>query len=247
MMMSARTNFLWTGDLVSQVVAIVVSMMAIMVLLPHLLAGSRDLPAFAYFTNVALAVVTLLNVFSCLGRWERTKQRVAAVTAHRGQALVCWRYDQQAWQAYAQAERRRAYMYLAKWSAPFLFVGAFVLYMLLQAFGSSFFWPLLSAMGVNLLVVLVRVGILPYYRIRQTVPTAIITPEGLCIGGCAYFWRQGDATLDAITLRQGLAQVLEFKLRVQQGRRAVSQTVYIPVPLGHGTEAATTVAALAPK
>ena len=43
------------------------------------------------------------------------------------------------------------------------------------------------------------------------------------------------------------AQVLEFNLRVQQGRRAVSQTVYVPVPLAHGTEAETVVAALAPK
>ena len=78
-------------------------------------------------------------------------------------------------------------------------------------------------------------------------PTAIITPEGLCIGGCAYFWRRGDATLCAVTLRQGEAEVLEFKLRVQHGRRTANQTVCVPVPLGHRTEADTVVAALASK
>lgn len=245
--MVARTNFLWPGDLVSQVVAIVVSMTAIMFLLPVLLAGSRELLTFTYLRNGLLLLITLLNVLSCLGRWQRIQQRVAVVTAHQGQALVGWRYDPPTWQAYAKRERRRAYMRLAQWSVPVLLIGALVIYSLLETFGAHLFWPLLDAIGANLLVIFVRIGVLPYYRILHTAPAALITLDGLCIGGNAYFWRRGDATLCAVALQHDQVQQLEFKLRVQYGRTRAIETVQVPVPAGRVAEAETVVAVLAPK
>ena len=85
--MVARTKFLWPGDLVSQVVSIVISMTAVMVLLPYFLAGSRGFSPFVYVVNVCLGLITLINVIVIIGRWQRTKQRVIAMSIHRGQAL----------------------------------------------------------------------------------------------------------------------------------------------------------------
>lgn len=242
--MVARTNFLWPVDLVSQVISIVASMTAIMFLLPYFLVGNGGFPTFAYLINGALAFITIINVFIIIGRWQRTKQRVGAVSAHRGQALVCWHYDQQTWQVYAQRERRHAYRLLAQWSIPFLFIGVFVVYMWLQSFGQQIFWPMLIGIGVNLLVILVKVGLLPYYRILNTAPEAIITPDGLCIGGSVYFWRQGNATLRSVTLQEGQPSMLEFKLRVQNGRSTSTQWVRVPVLPGCEAEAQQVVEAL---
>lgn len=243
----AQKNLLWPVDLVSQVVSIVVSMTAIMLLLPFVLSGRPGFAAITYSLNGALAIIMLVNVFMIIGRWQRTKQRVSAMSVYHSQVLAHWRYDQKTWRAYAESERRYAHSYLARWTLPGLIIGLSVVYLWLQLFGQQVLSPLLTAGSVNLLVLLVKTGLLPYYRVLNTPSEAIITPDGLCIGGGAYFWRQGNAKLCTVNLQQGQPSMLVFNLRVQNGRTTSTQSVRIPVPVGCAAEAATVVDALTPQ
>ena len=244
--MVARTNFLWVGELVSQVVSILVSIAAVMVLVPYFLGANRGFPDFGYFIYFFFGFITLVNLGIVVWRWRRTQQRVDEISTQPERWLARWRYDEWTWQEYAQTERRRAYGTVAKWSLPILLIGVFVGYVWLQMFSQQILWPMLTVIGINLAVLLFQVGILPYYRILNTAPEAIITPEGVCIGGNAHFWQQGNATLRSVTLVQGQPSVLEFKLRVQNGRNSSTQWVRVPVLSGYEPQAQQVVAQLAP-
>jgi len=244
--MVARTNFLWLGDLVSQVLSILVSIAAVMFLVPYFLGGNADFPAFGYFIYFFFGFITLINIGIVIWRWRRLKQRVDEISTQPDQWLARWHYDEWTWQEYAQTERRRAYWTAAKWSLPILLIGVLVVYIWLQLFGQQILWPLLIVIGVNLMVLLLQVGILPYYRILNTAPEAIITPEGICIGGNAYFWQKGNASLRSIALVQGQPSALEFKLRVQNGRNSSIQRVRVPVLSGYEKQAQQVVERLTP-
>lgn len=245
--MLARTNFLWSIDLVSQVISTVVSMTALMLLLPYVLSSRAEVATLAYGINSALAIIMVTNVLMIIGRWQRTQQRVGAISVYHSQALVHWHYNQKTWRAYAESEWDHAFRLLARWLLPGVMLGGAVVYIWLQVFGEQILWPLLSAVGVNLFVLLAKTGLLPYYRILNTRPEAIITPDGLYIGGVVHFWRQGNAMLRAVTLQQGQPHVLQFNLRVQNGRTTSTHHVRIPVPPGCEVEAATVVDALNPE
>lgn len=244
--MVARTNFLWIGDLVSQVVSILVSIAAVMVLLPYFLGANAEFPDFGYFIYFFFGFITLINIGTVVWRWRRTQQRMDEVSTHPEQWLARWRYDSWTWQEYAQSERRRAYGSIAKWSLPILLIGAFVGYVWLQMFGQQIRWPMLTVIGINLAVLLFQVGILPYYRILHTAPEAIITPEGVCIGGNAYFWQKGNARLRSVALVQGQPNTLEFKLRIQNGRNSSTQVVRVPVLSSNETQAQQVIEKLTP-
>lgn len=243
--MVARTNFLWIGDLVIQVVFLLVSIGAVMFLMPYFLGVNGGFPDFGYFIYFFFGIITLINMGIVIWRWQRTKQRVDAIITQPAQWLARWRYDQWTWEAYAQRERRRAYGAAAKWSLPILLIGALVGYVWLQMVGQQILWPMLTVIGINLAILFFQVGILPYYRILNTAPEAIITPEGVCIGGNAYFWHQGNARLRAVTLVQGQPSTLEFKLRVQNGRNSSTQVVRVPVMSGNEGQAQQVVERLA--
>ena len=105
---------------------------------------------------------------------------------------------------------------------------------------------MLAVMAVNLLALLVQTGILPYYRILNTAPAAIITADGLCIGGSAYFWRQGNASLRALSFTPGQPNTLDFTLRVRKGRNSSTQTIRVPVPVGNEAQAQQVIERLTP-
>src|SRR6476469_1552514 len=100
--MVERTNFLWLGDLVGQVVLFLTSIAAVMFLVPHFLAGNSEFPPFGYFIYYFFGFITLINIIIVIVRWRRMKQRVDAVSVHPEQWLVRWHYDQWTWQEYAQ-------------------------------------------------------------------------------------------------------------------------------------------------
>lgn len=245
--MVTRTNFLWVGDLVSQLLSILVSIAAVVLLLPYLLGGSSELLAFTYIVYFFFGFVTLINLGIILWRWLRMQRRIAAICAQPAQWLVRWRYDHWTWQQYAQSERTQAYGAVAKWSIPFLLISAIVAYMWSQVLDQQVLGPLLTIIGLNLGVLFLQGAVLPYYRILNTAPEAIITAEGLCIGGNAYFWQQGNANLQSVDLAPGQPGALAFKLRVRRGRNRSTQVVRVPVLPGHETQAQQVVTALTPK
>jgi len=230
--MVARTNYLWIGELIGQLLAILINTTSVLFLLPYFFGLGVEGAAFLNLVYLFFGVITLINVIAIGWQWRRTQQRLDAINAQPTQWLARWHYDQWTWQAYAQRERSQHYWTVAKWSVPFLLIAAFVSYMWLQTFGQPILWPMLTVMAVNLLALLVQTGILPYYRILNTAPEAIITAEGLCIGGATYFWRQGNATIRSLVLVKGQPDMLEFKLRIRRGRSSSAPTVYVPVPTG---------------
>lgn len=244
--MVARTNFLWIGELVGQLLTILINTASVLFLLPYLFGFVAADAAFPYFIYFFFGLVTLVNLIFISWQWHRIQQRLNTITAQPAQWLARWSYDQWTWQAYAQRERRRHHGTIAKWSVPFLLITAFVSYMWLQTFGQRILWPMLAVMGVNLLVLLVQTGILPYYRILNTAPEAIITADGLCIGGAAYFWRQGNATLRSLALIQDQLNTLAFTLRVRKGRNRSTQVVHVPIPAGYEVQAQQVIDRLTP-
>lgn len=188
--MVARTNLLWSGELVGQLLTILVNTASVLFLLPYFFGLGAEGAAFRKLVYLFFGVITLINIIAIGWQWRRTQQRLDVINAQPAQWLARWQYDQWTWQEYAQRERNRHYWTIVKWSVPFLLITAFVSYMWLQTFGQPILWPMLAVMGVNLLMLLVQTGISPYYRILNTAPEAIITADGLCIGGSAYFWRQ---------------------------------------------------------
>lgn len=245
--MVARTNLLWLGELVSQLLIILVNIASILLLLPYFFGLGAEGAAFLNLVYLFFGVITLINVIAIGWQWRRTQQRLDAINADPGQWLARWHYDQWGWQEYAQRERSRRYWTIAKWSLPILLIATFVSYMWLQTLGQRILWPMLTVMGVNLLALLVQTGILPYYRILNTAPEAIITADGLCIGGSAYFWRQGNASLRALNFVAGQPNTLDFTLRIRKGRNSSTQTVRVPVPVGCEAQAETIIGMLAPK
>ena len=235
--MVMRTNFLWLGDLVSQVIAMVAGMAAVMVLLPHFFAVNGESPTFGAFMYLFFWFITLLNVGSTIWHWQRRQRRIDAVSMQPEKWLARWHYDQWTWQTYAETERRQAYWSLAKWSIPVLLIGAFVTSMWLQIFGQPILWPLLVVIGINLTVLLLQVGVLPYYRVLHTAPEAIITKESVWIGGAVYFWQQDNTGRCAVTLVQGQPSTLEFKLQIRNGRNSSNPRVRVPVPAGYEQQA----------
>lgn len=244
--MVARTNFLWVGDLVSQLLSILVSIAAVVLLLPYLL-GSSELLSFTYTVYFFFGFVTLINLGIILWRWQRMQRRIEAICAQPAQWLARWHYDHWTWQQYAQSERSQSYGAVAKWSIPFLLISAIVAYLWSQVLDQQVLAPLLTIIGLNLGVFFLQGTVLPYYRILNTAPEAIITPAGLCIGGSAYFWQEGNASLQSVDLAPGDPSALEFKLRVRRGRNRSTQVVRVPVLPGHETQAQQVVIALAPK
>ena len=242
--MVARTNTLWIGELVGQLLTILVNTASVLFLLPYFFGLGAEGAAFLNLVYLFFGVIILINVIAIGWQWRRTQQRLDAINADPTQWLARWHYDQWTWQAYAQRERSRHYWTIAKWSIPFLLMAAFVSYMWLQTFGQSILWPMLAVMGVNLLALLVQTGILPYYRILNTAPSAIITAEGLCIGGSAYFWRQGNASLRALSFTPGQPNTLDFTLRVRKGRNSSTEIIRVPVPIGCEPQAETIISIL---
>ena len=244
--MVARTNTLWIGELIGQVLAILINTTSVLFLLPYFFGLGAEGAAFPNLFYLFFGVITLINVIAIGWQWRRTQQRLDAISAEPAQWLARWHYDQWTWQAYAQRERSRHYWTVAKWSIPFLLIAAFVSYMWLQTFGQPILWPMLAVMGVNLLALLVQSGILPYYRILNTAPEAIITAEGLCIGGAAYFWKQGNDSLRSLAFVHGQPNTLDFTLRVRKGRNSSTQSVRIPVPAGSEVQAQQVIDRLTP-
>jgi hypothetical protein len=242
--MAARTNYLWIGELVGQLLAILINTVSVLFLLPYFWGFDAALPAFGSLVYFFFGFITLINLIALGWRWRRTQQRLDTISAQPARWLARWHYDQWTWQEYAQRERNQSYWTLAKWSIPFLGIAGFVAYVWLQFFGQPILAPLLTVMGVNLLVLLVQIGVLPYHRILNTAPEAIITAEGVCIGGSAYFWQQGNTRLRSLTLVEGQPSTLEFKLRVQNGRNRSSPIVRVPVPAGYESQAQQVVARL---
>ena len=244
--MIARTNTLWIGEWVGQLFVILVNRASLLILLPYFLGLGAENTAFFNLVYLFLGVITLINIAVIGWQWRRTQQRLDAINADPTQWLARWHYDQWTWQAYAQRERRQHYWVIAKWSIPVLFFTAFISYIWLQAFGQSILWPMLAVMGVNLLALLVQIGILPYYCILNTAPEATITADGLCIGGSAYFWRQGNASLRALRFTPGQPNTLDFTLRIRKGRNSSTQTIHVPVPVGNEAQAQQVIERLTP-
>lgn len=245
--MVARTNFLWIGELIGQLLVIVINTASVLFLLPYIFGFDADVAGFRYLVYFFFGAITLINIIAISWQWRRTQQRLDAMRAQPTQWLVRWHYDQWAWQEYAQRERSRRYGLAAKWSIPFLAIVAIVAYMWLQFFGQRILWPMFAVMGVNLLALLVQTAILPYYRILNTAPEALITAEGVCIGGSAYFWQRGNASLQSISWQQGQSPTLDFILRVRKGRNRLTETVRVPVPAGYETQAQQVVERLTTK
>ena len=245
--MVARTNTLWIGELIGQLLAILINTTSVLFLLPYFFGLGVEGAAFLNLVYLFFGVITLITVSVIGWQWRRTQQRLAAIDADPTQWLARWHYDQWSWQAYAQRERSRHYWTIAKWSVPFLLIAAFVSYMWLQTFGQQVLWPMLAVMGVNLLTLLVQSGILPYYRILNTAPAAIITADGICIGGSAYFWRQGNASLRALNFVPGQPNTLDFTLRIRKGRSSSTEIIRVPVPAGNEAQAENIVGLLLQK
>lgn len=100
--------------------------------------------------------------------------------------------------------------------------------------------------GVNLLALLVQSAVLPYYRILNIAPEAMITADGLCTGGRSYFWRQGNANLRALSFMPGQPNTLDFTLHIRKGRNSSTQTIRVPVPVGNEVQAQQVIARLVP-
>ena len=245
--MVARTNLLWLGELVSQLLIILVNISSILFLLPYFFGLGAEGAAFLNLVYLFFGVITLINVVAIAWQWRRTQQRLDAINADPAQWLARWHYDQWSWQEYAQRERSRHYWTIVKWSVPFLLIAAFVIYIWLQIFGQPILQPMLAVMGVNLLALLVQSAVLPYYRILNTAPEAIITADGICIGGSAYFWRQGNASLRSLNFVPGQPNTLDFTLHIRKGRNSSTQTIHIPVPIGCEPQAETIIGMLTPK
>lgn len=235
--MVTRTNFLWVGDLVSQVVVTVASIAAFIVVIPYFFAAVGKAPTVDTGLYRFFGLIVLINIGYTIWRWQRTQRWMDAVRMHPEKWLAHWHYDQRAWQTYAESERSQAYWSLAKWSLPVLLLGALITYGWLQILGLSIFGPLLVVIVINLAIVLLEVGVLPYYRVLQTTPQALITEESVWIGGTVYFWRHDNSSLRAVRLIQGQPNTLEFKLQVHTGRYPSFPSVRVPVPPGYEQQA----------
>ncbi len=244
--MVARTNLLWLGELVGQLLMILVNTASVLFLLPYFFGLGTEGATFLNLVYLFFGVITLINVVAIGWQWRRTQQRLDAITADPAQWLARWHYDQWTWQEYAQRERSRHYWTIAKWSIPILLIAAFVSYLWLQTFGQRILWPMLAVMGINLLALLVQNAVLPYYRILKTAPEAIITADGLYIGGSAYFWRQGNASLRSLNFVPGQPNTLDFALCIRKGRNSSTQTIRVPVPVGNEAQAQQVIARLVP-
>lgn len=145
--MVARTNLLWLGELVGQLLTILVNTASVLFLLPYFFGLGAEGAAFLNLVYLFLGAITLSNVIAIGWQWRRTQQRLDAINADPAHWLASWHYDQWTWQEYAQRERRRHYWTIARWSIPFMLIVAFVSYVWLQTFGQRILWPMLAVMG----------------------------------------------------------------------------------------------------
>lgn len=252
--MLTRTNFLWSGELLANLLVVWTISAAFLYLLPyfaHADYASVDFGIYLIFVGFPVLVSPVAFGWG----WRKLEQRVTTMIGHREQWLAHWRYDQHAWQEYAQHERHRSYRSLAKWYMIFLALSAFIGIPWGQMFGQDAVLHLLIVLSVGLLVTFVQVTLVPYYRVLNTPPEAIISTEGIYIGGTVYFWQPENANLwqhsstaiRSLTLVQGQPNMLEFKLHVRSGNDHSRPGVYVPVPAGHEAQAQQVIERLAPK
>lgn len=244
--MIERTNFLWLGELIAEIAWAVIGVLGLLIFLPYMAAyGFPDFNDFPFIYPM-FGAVALINIGSSLWKWQRKTKWAQTLSATPEQALVHWRYDEWTWQEYAQQQSRYLLRSMAKWAPVSILIGGFVLYMWQQAFSQQIIYPLLIWMGINLALTLILMVVVPYYRIRNTAAEAIISNEGMLIGGTVHFWKSGDVTLKRVQMVEQPQHTLEFTVRIPNNRNRSTETIRVPVPAGQEQEAQRVVAALSP-
>ncbi len=253
--MLARTSFLWLGDLLVDLLIVLTTLAAVICLLPYWGGKAVSYASIDYGLYLYFGFTALFLLLALVWNWRSLQREIATVVSHREQWLVHWSYSQQTWRAYAQRVRDHTYRHLAKWYIIFLLLGAFIGISWIQTFGYTIFWPLLTVISVGLLVTYIKVTLTPYHRVLNTVPEAIISTNGVCIGGIFYCWQQegsrfgqdSSTKLRSLALVPGQPNMLEFKLYIRSGSDHARPSVYVPVPVGCESQAQMVIERLAPK
>ncbi|MFZ4659938.1 MAG: hypothetical protein ACOYNY_23210 [Caldilineaceae bacterium] len=92
--MVVRTNTLWIGELVGQLLAILINTASVLFLLPYFFGLGAAGAAFLNLVYLFFGVITLINVVAIGWQWRRTQQRLDTINAQPGQWLAHWQAAQ---------------------------------------------------------------------------------------------------------------------------------------------------------
>lgn len=70
--MVARTNLLWSGELVGQLLTILVNTASVLFLLPYFFGLGAEGAAFRKLVYLFFGVITLINIIAIGWQWRRT-------------------------------------------------------------------------------------------------------------------------------------------------------------------------------
>ncbi len=92
--MVVRTNTLWIGELVGQLLTILINTASVLFLLLYFFGFGAEGAAFHNLAYLFFGVITLINVVAIGWQWRRTQQRLDTINAQPGQWLARWQAAQ---------------------------------------------------------------------------------------------------------------------------------------------------------